>query len=490
MLLSFCEIIFWSGIRHDFVPKKIYSCKLNLQLKHIAIIKPIEMMISRRRFLAAGAIGLGGLVVAERAWDYFSESKVKAKTVIVGGGAAGITMAAYLTDKLRYDDITLIEPNEIHHYQPGYTMVAAGTFKPDGLLKPTQSLIPRGVRWVKDSVMELDPDNNAVITSRNGKINYDFLVLVPGCVTDFNQIEGIAKENLGKGNVHTIYDYQGAILCYNALQELPARKEGRLVFTDTYTQLKCGGAPKKITLLTEDYLKKQKSRQGFQLDFYCNSTNLMTPKIFGDRLQVLHDERNIAVHYKHRLVSVDTSAKKAVFQVLEEPTQARLPVDASAELVTVDFDFLHFTPPMGAPDFVKNSPLATTEGSLRHGGWAVVDNETLVNPKYNNIIILGDVAALDTSKTGAAIRIQAPVAAANLVSIMEGKEPELKYNGYSACPIVTEYGKVLMCEFGYDKELMPSIPFLDPGIERGMWWVLKAHGLKPMYYHGMLKGLM
>jgi sulfide:quinone oxidoreductase len=86
--------------------------------------------------------------------------------------------------------------------------------------------------------------------------------------------------------------------------------------------------------------------------------------------------------------------------------------------------------------------------------------------------------------------MHAPVAAANLVSIMKGKEPELKYDGNSACPIVTEYGKVLMCNLGYDKKLLSAIPFFDPAFEHGMWWVLKARGLKPMYYCGMLKGLM
>lgn len=452
--------------------------------------KTIYKMITRRKFITAGAAGLGGLIAINRTWDFLSESKVRAKIVIVGGGAAGITMAAYLTDMLRHDDITIIEPNEIHHYQPGYTMVAAGTFKPDEILKSTQNLIPHGVKWVKDKVVELEPESNHVVTGKNGKIAYDFLVLVPGCVTDFTQIEGISKESLGVGNVHTIYDFEGASKTYAALQQLPDRKEGKLVFTDTYTKLKCGGAPKKITLLTEDYLKKHKSRDGFQMEYYCNSTNLMTPKIFGDRLQELYDERDVEVHFLRRLVGVDTSAKKATFQVLAEPTQAHLPVDASTRLETVDYDFLHFTPPMGAPDFVKNSPLAIREGSLRHGGWVDVDNETLVQTNYKNIIVLGDVAGLGTSKTGAAIRMQAPIAAANLVSLMEGREPDKKYDGYSACPIVTEYGKVLMCEFGYDKKLMPSIPFLDPGVERGMWWILKAHGLKPMYYYGMLRGLM
>lgn len=448
------------------------------------------MTFSRRKFITAGALGLGGLIVTERAFDFFSESKVKAKIVIVGGGAAGITMAAYLSDKLRHDDITIIEPNEIHHYQPGYTFIASGTFTPDEILKPTDKLIPKGVKWLKDRVVELNPDNNSVITAQNGKVNYDFLVLVPGCVTDFSQIEGLSKETLGDGNIHSIYDFEGAKMCYEALQKLPEKKQGRLIFTDTYTKLKCGGAPKKITLLTEDFLKKEERREGFQFDYFCNSTNLMTPKIFGDRLQELYDERDVATHYKHRLVSVNPSAKKAVFQLLEEPTQARLPVTEATKLVTVDYDFLHVTPPMGTPDFVRNSPFAITEGELRHGGWAKVDNETLINQDYPNVVIFGDAAGLGTSKTGAAIRMQAPVAAANLVSVMEGQEPKEKYDGYSACPIVTEYGKVLMCEFGYDKKLLPTIPFIDPGIERGMWWLLKAYGLKPMYYHGMLKGLM
>jgi len=448
------------------------------------------MTFSRRKFITAGALGLGGLVVTERAFDFFSESKVKAKIVIVGGGAAGITMAAYLSDKLRHDDITIIEPNEIHHYQPGYTFIASGVFTPDEILKPTGQLIPGGVKWMKDSVVELNPDNNVVITAQNGKVNYDFLVLVPGCVTDFNQIEGLSKETLGEGNIHSIYDFNGAKKCWEALQRLPEKKAGRLVFTDTYTKLKCGGAPKKITLLTEDFLKKEERREGFQFDYFCNSTNLMTPKIFGDRLQELYDERSISTHYKHRLVSVDPVAKKAVFQLLEEPTQAKLPVTDETELLTVDFDFLHVTPPMGTPDFVRNSSLVITEGELRHGGWIKVDQETLVHPDYRNIMVLGDAAGLGTSKTGAAIRMQAPVAAANLVAVMEGKEPEEKYDGYSACPIVTEYGKVLMCEFGYDKKLLPTIPFIDPGIERGMWWILKAHGLKPMYYYGMMRGLM
>lgn len=445
---------------------------------------------SRRKFLKISALTLGGLIVAERSYDYFSKSKSKGKIVIVGGGAAGITMAAYLTDKLQDPNITIIEPNEIHHYQPGYTMIAGGVFTAEEVLKPNKDLIPRSVTWIKDKVVELNPDNNSLKTEHSGTIDYDYMVLVPGCQLDFNLIEGIDAGRLGEGNAHCIYTHEGSQRCYEALKKMPDLKNGNIIFTDTYTEIKCGGAPKKICLMSDDYLRDHNARDDKSFHYYANGTNLMTPKIYGDRLSELYDERGVKTHYKHRLVSVDTYSKVATFELLPEESPAPTPADANFERINVDFDFLHFVPPMSAPDFVKQSSLTITEGKLSHGGWIDVDSHTLIHKKYANIISFGDASGLPTSKTGAAIRMQAPVAASNLVSIMEGKEPKKSYNGYSACPIVTEYGKVLMAEFGYDKELMPTLPFLDSGVERGMWWLLKKHGLKPMYYHGMLKGLM
>lgn len=446
--------------------------------------------LSRRKFFKIGAIGLAGAIIAERTYDYVSESKAKAKIVIVGGGAAGITMAAYLSDMLRYDDITIIEPNDTHYYQPGYTLIAADVFTPEEVARPTKTLIPSQVKWLKDSVSELNPDNNTLLTAHNGKVSYDYLVLVPGCQMDFNLVEGITRETLGEGNVHCMYDYKGARICRDAIRKLPEMKEGRLIFTNTYTKIKCGGAPKKICLLTEDNLREHKIRDQFDIKYFANQNELMKPKVFGDRLIDIFKERKVEVKYRHRLASVDTSAKKAVFDILPEPSAAPLALDANYEKLIVDYDFLHFIPPMSAPDFVKNSAVAVPIDKANQGGWVKVDKGTMVHATYKNIISLGDVAGLPTSKTGAAIRMQAPIAAANLVSLIEGKEPILKYNGYSACPIVTEYGKVLMCEFGYDDKLMPTIPWLDPAVERGMWWLLKVHGLKPMYYQGMLKGLM
>jgi sulfide:quinone oxidoreductase len=444
---------------------------------------------SRRNFLKLAAAGLVGAVVVERAYDHFSESKARGKIVIVGGGAAGITMAAYLTDRLRHPDITLIEPQETHHYQPGYTLIAADVIGSQEIVRATASLLPSGVKWLQDHVVELTPERNQLRTAKSGVLPYDFLVLAPGCQMDFDAVEGITRQTLGEGNVHSIYDFNGAQRCRDAIKKLPELKGGRLVFTDTYTKMKCGGAPKKITLLTEDALRTRQRRGDFEFTYFQNETTLMKPKVFGDRLAAIYAERKITARYLHRLAAVDTKARRAVFHRLPEATTKALPRGHALEKVVVDFDFLHFVPPMAAPDFVRQSALTSDEERPK-GGWVTVDKHTLVHTRYKNVISLGDVAGTPASKTGAAIRMQAPVAAANLVALMEGREPVAKYNGYSACPIITEYGKVLMCEFGYDEKLLPTIPFLDPAVERGMWWVLKVHGLMPMYYHGMLNGLL
>ena len=445
---------------------------------------------TRRKFLKLGASALAGGILLERTYNYCAQSKVKAKIVIVGGGAAGITMSAYLAEMLRHVDITIIEPNETHYYQPGYTLIAADVFTPEEIARTTKELIPSKVKWIQDAVVELNPDGNSLTTAANGKVTYDFLVLVPGCQMDFNLVEGLSRESLGQGNVHSIYDFKGAALCRDAIRQLAVKKEGRLLFTNTYTKIKCGGAPKKICLLTEDYLRQRNLRQNFDITYLANQNELMKPKVYGDRLIEIFRERAIPIKYKHRLTAVDAAAKKAVFEVLPAPTGNPIAADAHHQKLIIDYDFLHVVPPMSAPDFVKNSPVAVPVDQVNQGGWVKVDKETLVHSKFNNVIALGDVAGIPTSKTGAAIRKQAPIAAANLVSLMEGKAPALKYNGYSACPVITEYGKVLMCEFGYDDKLLPTIPFLDPAVERGMWWLLKVHGLKPMYYHGMLKGLI
>ena len=153
---------------------------------------------------------------------------------------------------------------------------------------------------------------------------------------------------------------------------------------------------------------------------------------------------------------------------------------------------LHLAPPQTAPEVIKNSTLAVAEGPSK--GWLDVDIHTLQHKRYANIYGLGDVAALPTGKTGAAIRKQAPVVAANLLAQINHKQqPEEQYEGYSSCPIVTGYGKMLLAEFKYDniRDSDPIITkFIDTTKEQWSMWLLKKYGLPWMYWNLMLKGIM
>lgn len=439
--------------------------------------------IDRRHFFKLMAMA-GLLTAASTQKAKAFSSKAKGKIVIIGGGAAGISMAARLKSWLDKPDITLIDPSDRQFYQPGFTLIASGVYQPDDVWRKQEDCIPNDIKWIKDSVAAVDPVWNQVTTKNNGKIAYDFLVLTPGIQINWEKVEGITQATLGQGNAHSIYDFEGAQKTWKAIQEF-SKTGGRGIYTDTYTKHKCGGAPKKICLLTEHYTRKQGTRETIDLNFYTASKELYDVPFFTPRLLEIYKERNIPINLNVRVKGVDTAAKQVHFEKIETVGDQKVYTP-----FVEDYDFLHFTPPMSAPDFVREAGLGWTEGKLAADAWVMVDKETLVHKTYPNIVSLGDVAGIPTSKTSAAIRKQVPIAAKNLISLMEGKEPAEKYDGYAACPIVTDYGHVLLCEFNYKKEAQNSFPFtlLDTSKEQWAPWLLKVYFLKPMYFYGMLNG--
>lgn len=408
--------------------------------------------IDRRHFFKLMAMA-GLLTAASTQKAKAFSSKAKGKIVIIGGGAAGISMAARLKSWLDKPDITLIDPSDRQFYQPGFTLIASGVYQPDDVWRKQEDCIPNDIKWIKDSVAAVDPVWNQVTTKNNGKIAYDFLVLTPGIQINWEKVEGITQATLGQGNAHSIYDFEGAQKTWKAIQEF-SKTGGRGIYTDTYTKHKCGGAPKKICLLTEHYTRKQGTRETVDLNFYTASKELYDVPFFTPRLLEIYKERNIPINLNVRVKGVDTTAKQVHFEKIETVGDQKVYTP-----FVEDYDFLHFTPPMSAPDFVREAGLGWTEGKLAADAWVMVDKETLVHKTYPNIVSLGDVAGIPTSKTSAAIRKQVPIAAKNLISLMEGKEPAEKYDGYAACPIVTDYGHVLLCEFNYKKEAQNSFPF-------------------------------
>lgn len=436
------------------------------------------MDMTRRQFIgtagAAAAVSTLGLSTG-----CARSVAAAAKVLVVGGGAAGISVAARLKGRLPNGKITIVDPAEKHFYQPGFTFIGAGVWGKDDVWMKEADLIPPGVIWVQEAVVSLDPAKNVAVTSGGKRLDYDFLVLCPGLQENWSLVEGITRETLGVGNAHSIYDWEGSVRTWKAVSEFAA-KGGRGVFADTWTKHKCGGAPKKICLLTEHLSRLNGTREKLSFGYFTAEKALYDVPHYVPRLEAIYRERNVPIRVNAKLTGVDTAAKKAHFEDRK-----------TGEKWIEEYDILHFAPPQSAPDFVREAGLGWTEGKLAREAWAMVDKSTLVHLKYGNVIALGDVAGIPTSKTSAAIRKQAPIAVENLLSLIAGEEPKATYDGYAACPIITDYGHVIMAEFDYAKRPATSFPlnFLDTSKELRSGWWLKKYVLKPMYFQLMLRGL-
>ena len=395
------------------------------------------------------------------------------QVVIVGGGAAGTTVAAQLLNRRKKLDIAIIEPSDKHYYQPGWTLVGGGVFKIEQTVQAEIDCIPRGVTWIKDYVVTLDPDHNAVITREGLQVQYEYLVLCPGIQIDWRLIKGL-KEAIGKGGVTSNYSKDYAPYTWETIQTF---KGGTAIFTYPATPIKCGGAPQKIMYLADDVFKC-KSGVGVQTTvLFCTAGAKMfgVPE-YSAMLEQVVERRRIDVRFKHNLKEIKADTQEAVFDVT---------TDEGIEEVSIHYDMIHVAPPMSAPDFIKESPLAVQAGPKK--GWVDVDQDTLRHNRYPNVFSLGDASSLPTSKTAAAVRGQAPVMAENLLAVMSSNALTGKYDGYTCCPLITGYNSVIMAEFNYNNQPDPSFP-LDPTKERYSMWLAKLYVLPWLYWNRMLKG--
>lgn len=420
-------------------------------------------------------------------------SKQHHQIVIIGAGTAGITVAAQLFRKDKNLDIAIIDPATKHYYQPAWTLVGAGTYDYDATERDMASVMPRRAKWIKEYVKTVDPDHNKVITRDGTEITYDYLVACPGIQMDIDALPGL-REALQTDSVCS--NYTDPEHTYKVLQNF---KGGNAIFTQPATPIKCGGAPQKIMYLAEEYFEKSGVRDKTNVAFITPGSVIFGTEPFKQTLMEIVDRKKIQLRFFHKITKIDPKNKIAYFEIMkfeDEPEKLYYHKKDMGEQmiskteVAIPYDMMHLAPPQSAPDFIKQSKLAYQEGPDK--GWINVDINTLQHKIYPNVFALGDAAALPTAKTGAAIRKQAPVVVGNLLHVMhQDKELEPGYHGYSSCPIITGYGKMLLAEFDYTnkRDSDPLISkFVDTSKEQYSMWLLKKYGLPFMYWNLMLKG--
>ncbi len=400
------------------------------------------------------------------------EGDAKFDIVIVGGGAAGISVASSLQSRKAGLSIAILDPADVHYYQPGWTMVGGGVFEASTTARTMGSLIPKGVHWIKSAVAAFEPQNNAVILDGCRVVKYDRLIVCPGLKLNWGAVDGLV-ETLGKNGVTSNYRYDLAPYTWELVKGL---KKGRALFTQPPMPIKCAGAPQKALYLSGDHWFREGVLKNIDIQFMNAGGVLFGVKDYVPALESYIQKYSADLNFFHNLVAVDGPAKKATFKVAKPDTE---PTE-----VTVEFDMMHVCPPQTAPDFIRVSPLADA------AGWVDVDQSTLRHKTYDNIWSLGDVMNAPNAKTAAAARIQAPIVAENVVADINGGAPRAVYNGYGSCPLTVERGKIVLAEFGYGGTLLPSFPtwMIDGTKPTRAAWLLKEQILPPIYWKAMLRG--
>lgn len=390
------------------------------------------------------------------------------KVLIVGGGKAGVSVAARLRKKV--DDIAIVDPAEKHYYQPLWTLVGGGAADRETSERSEASVIPRGIEWIKKAASGFDPDHSTVVLQDGDTLTYDVLVVCPGIQLDWDKIPGVS-DTLGTDGVSSNYTYDLAPKTWDFIKNTTS---GTAVFTMPSGPIKCAGAPQKIAYLASDYWRQQGVLDKIDVHLVLPTPGMFGVKAFSDQLEKVVSDYGIDVHFTSELESVDAGSQKATFK----------PVGDTGEGFTLPYDVMHVTPHQSAPDWVKASPLANDTPA----GYVDVDKHTHQHVRYPNVFSLGDAGSTPNSKTGAAIRKQAPVVAANVLTQLAGGDPVERYEGYASCPLTTSRSKMLLAEFDYSMEPKPSIPIIDTIKPRRDMWYLKKYGLPFLYWNLMLKG--
>lgn len=397
-----------------------------------------------------------------------SASRSHHEVLVLGGGTGGITMSARMRWKVGAGRVAVVEPSEKHYYQPMWTLVGAGAKPLNMSGRPTASIIPSGVTWIKSRVQELDPDKNLVRTEDGKELTYRYLIVALGIELHYEKIKGL-PEGFNFPRIGSNYSVTFVEKTWRALQDF---EEGNAIFTHPNTPIKCAGASQKIMYLSEHYLRKMGKRSKANIIFNTSLPVIFGVKKYADSLLEIVKARNINVNYRMNLIEVRPDKQEAVFELLDSPGETKM----------IQYEMLHVTPPMGPSHVVQKSALADA------GGWVDVDKENLQHKKYPNVFGIGDCTNLPTSKTAAAVAAQSAILSKTISMVMKNQKPMSKYDGYTSCPLVTSYNKCVLAEFDYESQPLETFPF-NQGKERRSMFHMKAHVMPFLYWHAFLKGL-
>ncbi|MFZ9986305.1 MAG: type III sulfide quinone reductase, selenoprotein subtype [Candidatus Nanopelagicales bacterium] len=364
------------------------------------------------------------------------------RLLVLGAGTAGTMAINKLRPMLPESEwqITVVEPSDVHHYQPGYLFLPFGSYTPEETVEPTDRFIPEGVTRVCAEVDRVDAEANAVHLVDGQVLPYDYLIIASGTTPRPDQTPGMDDEAFWRHSVHEFYTFDGAMALREKLDTWPG---GRLVVHVTEMPIKCPVAPLEFTFLADAYFSEKGMRDQVEIVYVTPLEGAFTKPVASKLLGHMLEDRKIGLESDFMIDLVDGEAGKIVSM-----DEREVPFDL---LVTVPLN-------MGA-DFVGRSGLGDDLN------YVPVDKHTLLSTKYDNIFAIGDASNIPASKAGSVAHFSIDLFPENFVNHVNGRPMTAQFDGHANCFIESGRGKGMLIDFNYDTEPLPGkypIPGVGP----------------------------
>ncbi|MGC8825071.1 MAG: type III sulfide quinone reductase, selenoprotein subtype [Bacteroidales bacterium] len=389
--------------------------------------------------------------------------------LILGAGTAGSMMSNKLSRTLDRKEwkITVVDPSSTHYYQPGFLFIPFGKYDGKDVVKPTEKLLTREVELMKSEVQELIPSENRVVLANGQVLTYDYLIIATGARTAPEETPGLLGP-LWQKDIFEFYTLEGALALAEKLKNFNG---GKLVMSIVDMPFKCPVAPIEFVCLADDYFKKRGIREKVEIYYVTPLSGAFTKPIAARMLSQVMQERNIRIISDFYIERIDNENKKLI----------------SYDEREVPFDLLTIVPLNKGADFVGRSKIGDELNFIP------VDKHTLQMPQYPNVFVLGDAAAIPTSKAGSVAHFAGEILFENILQIIKGEKPAEKFDGHSNCYIEVGQGKASLIDFNYETEPLPGtypVPGIGPfkllSITRINHWGKLA--FRWIYWHFLVKG--
>ncbi len=391
------------------------------------------------------------------------------KLVILGAGTAGTMMANHLVHDLKAPDwcITIIDEREKHYYQPGFLFVPFDIYRPDDIVKPIQSFIPKGVDYIQHQIERILPEENVVVLVGGEKVKYDLLIIATGCKIAPEETPGMLGEEWHK-SIHDFYTIEGAIALRDALSNWTG---GRLVVHISEMPIKCPVAPLEFAFLADSFFKHKGMRDAVELVYVTPLSGAFTKPKATATLEHLLVDKNIKLEADFAIESVDTERKCIIDYGGRE----------------VAYDLLVTIPTNKGDALIERSDMGDDLN------FVPTNRATLQSENWKNVFVIGDASNVPASKAGSVAHFEAEILSENILRFVRGEELKAEFDGHANCFIETGDGKALLIDFNYTHEPVEgTFPFPGVGPLRLLSETRMNHmgkmAFRWVYWNMLLKG--